>query len=95
MQRILSVDRISPVLEIKKVYPYDRRNKYRVRYDQWKGTDPEYCVDPIERHDRQVDNIVYGSMDKALENCLIDSFIKDPIGPKTSYVDFNNKVRIV
>lgn len=82
MQRILSVDRMSPVLEIKKVYPYDRRNKYRVRYDQWKGTDPEYCVDPIERHDRQVDNIVNGDLDKALENSLIEAFDKELPEPK-------------
>lgn len=82
MQRILTIDRISPVLEIKKVYPYDRRNKYRVKYDQWKGTDPEYRVDPIERHDRQVDNIVNGNMDKCLENHLIEAFDKELPEPK-------------
>jgi hypothetical protein len=95
MQRILSVDRLSPVPEIKKVYPYDRRNKYRVKYDQWKGTDPEYCEDPIERSYREADNKINGDTDRHLAHLLFEAFDKENYSEsKLSWVDFNNKVRI-
>lgn len=84
MRRILTVDRISPVPEIKKVYPYDRRNKYRVRYYQYKGKDYDlrYCTNWAEKILWELGNIDRGDHEKVLENALIEAFDKELPEPK-------------